>query len=178
MASLIKKYGPCHLSSRKGTAFHTLAWSVIGQQLSSKAAASLVKRVSTVVPLPFRPKHFAVLAPEQLRSVGLSSRKAVCLISLAQRMMSGELALAKLRHLDDEAIIQSITTISGIGRWTAEMFLIFGVGRADILSVGDAGLQRSARILYGEDTDLVRVSEPWAPWRSVASWYLWRNLDA
>lgn len=177
MASLIRKHGPCYLSSRKRTAFHTLAWSIIGQQLSSKAATSLVKRVSTVAPLPFRPKHFSSLTPEMLRGVGLSLRKATCLVSLSHHMNSGELTLAKLRHLDDEKIIDSLTAISGIGRWTAEMFLIFGVGRPNVLSLSDAGLKRSAHLLYGEDADLEQLGHFWTPWKSVASWYLWRNLD-
>lgn len=92
-------------------------------------------------------------------------------------MNSGELTLAKLRHLDDEKIIDSLTAISGIGRWTAEMFLIFGVGRPNVLSLSDAGLKRSAHLLYGEDADLEQLGHFWTPWKSVASWYLWRNLD-
>jgi len=144
MARLIKKHGPCHLSARRGTAFHTLATSVIGQQLSAKAAVSLVSRVSTVAPRPFRPRDFASLNAEALRAVGLSSRKANCLIRLADRMTSGELALARLRHLSNEQVIEELTTIVGIGRWTAEMFLIFGVGRPNILSLADAGLQSVA----------------------------------
>jgi DNA-3-methyladenine glycosylase II len=177
MASLIRKHGPCYLSARRGTAFHTLATSIIGQQLSSKAAASLVRRVSTVASRPFRPKDFSALTPETLRAVGLSLRKASCLIMLADRMTSGDLALARLRHLDNEQVIEELTTIVGIGRWTAEMFLIFGVGRPNILSLADAGLQRSARSLYGEDASLEQLGLLWSPWNSVASWYLWRHLD-
>lgn len=177
MASLIRRHGPCHLAYRRGTAFHTLTRSIIGQQLSAKAAASLVKRVSTVVPPPFRPRAFSLLSPEMLRSVGLSFRKSSCLIELAHRMSTGEFALSKLRHLDDEEVIESLTAVSGIGRWTAEMFLIFGVGRPNVLSLGDAGLQRSARLLYSQDANLDELGLAWHPWASVASWYLWRHLD-
>lgn len=177
LAALIKKNGPCSLYSRRGPAFHTLAWSIIGQQLSTKAASSLVQRVSTVVPRPFRPRYFASLRPEQLREVGLSMRKATCLITVAHRMGSGEITFAKLRHKSDEDIVLDLTQISGIGRWTAEMFLIFGMGRPDVLSLSDAGLQRAARSLYGNNADLNLIGQAWTPWRSVASWYLWRHLD-
>jgi DNA-3-methyladenine glycosylase II len=177
MRRLIATHGPCPLSKRRGPAFHTLAWSIIGQQLSSKAAAAIVQRVRDIAPTPFKPEDFILTTPERLRAVGLSTRKAECIIGLAERVVAGSLSFGSLRRKDDEDVIAILTEISGIGRWTAEMFLIFGLGRPDVLSLGDAGLQRAAVMLYGDRANLEEQGETWAPWRTIASWYLWRHLD-
>lgn len=177
MGMLVAKHGPCPLSKRRRPAFHTLAWSVIGQQLSSKAAAAIVRRVAEIVPSPFGPESFLSTTPERLRQAGLSQRKSQCLITLAERVASEHISFASLKHMGDEDVIAALTEVSGIGRWTAEMFLIFGLGRPDVLSLGDAGLKRATALLYGDGTDLAEQGEAWAPWRSVASWYLWRHLD-
>lgn len=177
MDALIIRHGPCSLSTRREPAFRSLAWSIIGQQLSAKAAATITNRVAALVPDPFEPQNLLRVSPDQLRQAGMSGRKANSLIALAELAASGALSFDSLHEMDDEDVIAELTQVSGIGRWTAEMFLIFGLGRPNVLSVGDAGLQRAVRMLYGEFATLENLGEKWSPWRSVASWYLWRHLD-
>lgn len=178
MDALIIRNGPCSLSTRREPAFQSLARSIIGQQLSAKAAATITNRVAALVPHPFVPQNLLRVSPDQLRQAGMSGRKANSLIALSELTASGTLSLDSLHGMDDEDVIAELTQVSGIGRWTAEMFLIFGLGRPNVLSISDAGLQRAARLLYGEDVPLDRLGETWSPWCSVASWYLWRHLDS
>jgi DNA-3-methyladenine glycosylase II len=178
MDALIIRHGPCSLSTRREPAFRSLAWSIIGQQLSAKAAATITNRVAALVPDPFEPQNLLRVSPDQLRQAGMSGRKANSLIALAKLATSGALSFDSLHEMDDEDVIAELTQVSGIGRWTAEMFLIFGLGRPNVLSASDAGLQRAARLLYGEIAMLENLGERWSPWCSVASWYLWRHLDS
>jgi DNA-3-methyladenine glycosylase II len=178
MDALIARHGPCALSTRREPAFRSLAWSIIGQQLSAKAAATITNRVAALVLHPFVPQNLLRVSPDQLRQAGMSGRKANSLIALAELAVSGVLSFDSLHEMDDEDVIAELTQVSGIGRWTAEMFLIFGLGRPNVLSAGDAGLQRAARLLYGEIATLENLGERWSPWCSVASWYLWRHLDS
>ncbi len=178
MDALIIRHGPCSLSTRREPAFRSLAWSIIGQQLSAKAAATITNRVAALVPDPFEPQNLLRVSPDQLRQAGMSGRKANSLIALAKLAASGSLSFDSLHEMDDEDVIAELTQVSGIGRWTAEMFLIFGLGRPNVLSASDAGLQRAARLLYGEIAMLENLGERWSPWCSVASWYLWRHLDS
>ena len=163
-------------------AFHSLARSIVGQQISVKAAESVWGRLAA---------HCGAVAPgaligrseEELRGCGLSRRKAGYLLGLARRFADGAIDPAALRRLDDEAAIAKLAEIKGIGRWTAEMFLIFHMLRPDVLPLADLGVQRAIAGLYagGERLDAAgmrAVAEPWRPWRSVAVWYLWRSLDA
>ena len=178
MDALIIRHGPCSLSTRREPAFRSLAWSIIGQQLSARAAATITSRVVALVPHPFLPQDLLRLSSDQLRQAGMSGRKASSLIALAELAASGALAFDSLHEMDDEDVIVELTQISGIGRWTAEMFLIFGLGRPNVLSLSDAGLQRGVRTLYGEFMTLEHLGEKWSPWCSVASWHLWRHLDS
>ena len=176
MARLIAQHGPCSLADREFRPFQTLANSIISQQLSAKAADTIERRVMTIVP-GFTPTGFLSVSTEALRAAGLSSAKARYILELAQRVSDGRLNLKAMQHAPDAAVIAALVELPGIGQWTAEMFLIFGLRRPDVLSLGDAGLQRAARMLFGDDARLEHVKQSWRPFCSVASWYLWRHLD-
>ena len=180
MKRLIARHGHCPLAEREFQPFHILANSIISQQLSTKAAATIKQRVGELVGVPFQTERMLSVSAESLRAVGLSQAKARYILELAERVSDRRLAFDEIMSKDDEDVIETLVECPGIGRWTAEMFLLFGLKRLDVLAVGDAGLQRAARILYGKKrkskTLLPRVAEAWRPYRSVASWYLWRSL--
>lgn len=185
---LVRRYPGIHLK-RRSDAFTTLARAIVGQQISVKAADAIWQRfVVLVAGAPSR--GFPRLAPERvssqdvvaLRACGLSQRKAQYLTDLAAHFASGRLDPRSWKALDDEALIAALVDVKGIGRWTAEMFLMFHELRPDILPLDDLGLQRAFADHYngGERLDraaMIAVAEPWRPWRSVATWYLWRSLD-
>jgi DNA-3-methyladenine glycosylase II len=182
MKRLIARHGHCPLAEREFQPFHMLANSIISQQLSSKAAATIKKRVGEIVGVPFQISIVLSISIEQLRGAGLSRAKTRYIRELAAHVSDGRLAFEEMISLDDESVIEKLVEVPGIGRWTAEMFLLFGLKRLDVLAVGDAGLQRAARVLYGKKQNpkslLPRVAEVWRPYRSVASWYLWRSLES
>lgn len=177
MARLVADYGDCPLMEMECLPFHTLTRSIISQQLSAKAAITIQRRVSQIVPTPFCPDEILAVSIESLRSAGLSSRKAGYIHCLAEHVVTGRLRFDELATYPDESVIIALMELQGIGRWTAEMFLIFCFKRLDILALGDTGLQRAARLLYGENINLENVGQLWRPYRSVASWYLWRHID-
>lgn len=177
MAVLIDRHGPCPLAERvPDPPYHTLAASIISQQLSVKAADTILRRVVQLAPHPMQPDAVAALAPERLRAAGMSTRKAASVQQIAQRVLDGAFSFEALNALDDETAIARLVELPGVGRWTAQMFLLFGCLRPDILAPGDAGLQRAVRQLYGESVDLEGAGNAWRPYASVASWYLWRSL--
>jgi DNA-3-methyladenine glycosylase II len=160
-----------------------LSRAIVGQQLSTKAAASIWAKFEHLFDGSPSPEGIAGADGELLRSAGLSSSKIAYLKDLAGRVASGELDLGRIGELSDEDVIAELTEIKGIGRWTAEMFLIFHLGRPDVLSTGDLGIRRAIQIAYGLDdlpgpTDLERLAEPWRPQRTLACLYLWRSLHA
>jgi DNA-3-methyladenine glycosylase II len=181
MKRLIARHGHCPLAEREFQPFHMLANSIISQQLSTKAAATIKQRLAQVVSSPFHPERFLRASVDALLGAGLSRAKARYIRELAARVNDGRLVFEDIVAKDDEAVIEVLIESPGIGRWTAEMFLIFGLKRLDVLAVGDAGLQRAARALNGKKrkskTLLARVAETWRPYRSIASWYLWRSLE-
>jgi DNA-3-methyladenine glycosylase II len=181
MAKLIRTHGLCTLNRRTSDLFHTLVVSIISQQLSAKASDTIERRIAECVPYPFNAEKMVCVAPERLREAGLSSRKVAYIQGLAGRVNAGVLSYEALASKDNEDVMADLIEIPGIGRWTAEMFLIFGLKRPDVLALGDAGLQRAAKMLYPKaDSNgkaLEKVSERWKPYRSVASWYLWRDVD-
>ena len=181
MKRLIARHGHCPLAEREFQPFHMLANSIISQQLSTKAATTIKQRVGELVGVPFQPKMVLSVSIEKLRGAGLSQAKAGYIRELAVRVGDGRLVFDDLLEKTDESVIDALIEAPGIGRWTAEMFLLFGLKRLDILAVGDAGLQRAARLLFGKKrnstTLLPRVAETWRPYRSIASWYLWRSLE-
>jgi len=175
MATLIAHHGTCPLADGDPDAFETLATSIIGQQLSLHAAEAIGKRVLDLI-CAFTPGQVLAASPEALRTAGLSAAKVRYLVELARWVDEGRLNLVALPQMGDAEVTAALVALPGIGQWTAEMFLIFGLKRPDVLSLGDAGLQRAARMLFGDDVRLGEVGERWRPWRSVASWYLWRAL--
>lgn len=181
MAKLIRTHGPCILAKRPFDMFHTLVVSIISQQLSAKASDTIERRIAECIPYPFKAEEMVCVPPERLREAGLSSRKVAYIQGLAKRVNAGALTYEALASKDNDAVVASLIDIPGIGRWTAEMFLIFGLKRPDVLSLGDAGLQRAAKMLYPKASSnanaLEKVSGRWKPYRSVASWYLWRYID-
>ena len=184
MKKLIPRVGDGRLESR-GDAFTTLARSIVGQQISVKAAQAVWDRF---VALTAGPSHrlapAAVLALDapQIRTAGLSARKVEYLCDLAQHFDSGTVHVAEWQQMDDEAIIEELVAIRGIGRWTAEMFLIFHLLRPNVLPLDDVGLIKGISVNYfsGEPVSRAEARElgdGWAPFRSVATWYIWRSLD-
>lgn len=180
LKGLIDRFPGLALGSR-GDAFSTLARSIVGQQISVKAAQSVWDRISD---------RLAAVTPEAvvrarrptLRACGLSRQKVDYLKDLAARFLEGSLDTLRWDTLDDEGLIVELTSVKGIGRWTAEMFLIFHLTRPDVLPLADLGLQRAMRIHYNRGRVLShqrmqRIGSAWSPWRSVATWYLWRSLD-
>ena len=168
------------LASR-GDPFVTLARSIVGQQISVKAAQSVWNRLACAVPV-VAPGEIARLRLQRLRRCGLSARKSEYLRDLARRFADGEIRAERWPEMDDEAVIAELVAVRGIGRWTAEMALMFSLLRPDVLPVGDLGLRRAASLAYfdGEEVvadELRAFGARWAPWRSVATWYLWRSLE-
>jgi DNA-3-methyladenine glycosylase II len=182
MPRLIARHGHCPLAEPEIEPFHMLANSIISQQLSTKAAATIKQRMAELVRVPFQTEMVLSVPMEKLRGAGLSQAKTRYIRELAARVSDGRLVFDAIVDKDDEGVIAALVEAPGIGRWTAEMFLLFGFKRLDVLAVGDAGLQRAVQILYGRgsksNTLLPRVAEAWRPYRSIASWYLWRSLEA
>jgi len=181
MHALVEAHPRDSLRSR-GDPFLTLMRSIVGQQISLKAADSVWARLCATLPA-VTPIEVRKAGLESLASCGLSRRKAEYIHDLARHFDEGSLHVASWPGMDDEAVIAELIDVRGIGRWTAEMFLIFNLLRPDVLPVDDLGLQRAVVLLYcgGEEEQsaaLVRhVAEAWRPYRSVATWFLWRSLD-
>ena len=186
MGRLIAKYPDVHMT-RRGDAFTTLARAIVGQQISVKAAQTIWHRLVAATqgggePVLLDAPRVSRTRRSTLRRVGLSERKADYIRDLARHFVTGELDPAQWPSLDDEALIGALTDVKGIGRWTAEMFLMFHELRADILPVDDIGLQNAMALHYfdGNRPVVALMREHavrWRPYRSVATWYLWRSLD-
>lgn len=180
ICELILRFDDVALDSR-GNAFVTLARSIVGQQISVKAAESVWQRIIGV--LPEMSPHTVYSTDEiMLRNCGLSLRKISYLKNLSRFFLDGILNETEWAAMDDDTLIIQLTQVKGIGRWTAEMFLIFHMQRPDILPLDDVGLQRAISLHYNAnraiDKNSMRLlAKPWQPWRSVATWYLWRSLD-
>lgn len=180
LGAVIDRYPGMNLRSRSD-AFQTLARAIVGQQISVKASETVWGRFVAALP-EIVPAAVAGVAPEAMQGCGLSRRKVEYLQDLAGHFLSGALDPSRWDVMDDEAIIVELSTVRGIGRWTAEMFLIFNLLRPDVLPLDDIGLQKAIARHYSGGAALTRaqlrkIAAPWAPWRSVATWYLWRSLD-
>jgi len=180
MAAIIKRH-PKVFMVRRGEAFMTLARAICGQQISVKAAQSVWNRVCDCVG-DITPDNVLRRKRPQLRACGLSDRKTEYIADLAQHFVDGKIHEKRWPEMDDEAIIAELTDVRGIGRWTAEMFLMFNLLRPDVFPLDDLGLQKGIRVGYFKGRKvsmrtLKRLGETWRPWRTVASWYLWRSLD-
>ncbi len=184
LKKLIPKFGEARLRSR-GDAFTTLARSIVGQQISVKAAQAVWDRFATCVGgvtthLP--PAAVQALEVLRMREAGLSARKCEYLLDLARHFADGRVHVHQWQAMDDEAIITELVAIRGIGRWTAEMFLIFYLMRPNVMPLDDLGLLKGISLNYFSGEPVSRaeareVGEAWAPYRSVATWYIWRSLD-
>jgi DNA-3-methyladenine glycosylase II len=187
MRGLIDAGGPIHPErDRRGSRpdpYEALARAIVGQQLSTKAARSIWERLLEILGGTFPPPaELLGVDSEAIRSAGLSKAKVAFIRDLAERIDDGRLDVGALGKLSDEDVIAALTEIKGVGPWTAEMFLIFHLGRPDVLSTGDLGIRRAAQLAYGLDDlpgphDLERIAEPWRPHRTLGCLYLWRSLD-
>jgi len=180
LGSLVERFAGMALVSR-GDPFVTLLRSIVGQQISVKAADSIWRRLQVVV-AEITPASVLACEHASLRGCGLSARKVEYLVDLARHFASGQLDVEHWSRMSDGDLVAELTRVRGIGVWTAEMFLIFNQLRPDVLPLDDLGLQRAVAIHYhaGERPPrrvLVEHGERWRPWRSVATWYLWRSLD-
>jgi len=184
MRKLIPQLGEGRLQSR-GDAFTTLARSIVGQQISVKAAQSVWGRFAALAPdskTRIQPSSVLALEAAVMRAAGLSARKVEYLVDLAAHFESGSVHVPLWQQMDDEAIIEELVAIRGIGRWTAEMFLIFHLMRPNVLPLDDLGLIKGISVNYFSGEPVSRaeareVGDAWAPFRSVATWYIWRSLD-
>ena len=180
MSAIIGRHPRVHIVAR-GDAFLTLARAIVGQQISVKAAQSVWNRVLALV-LEVTPEKVLAQERPRLRACGLSDRKVEYIADLAQHFADGTVHVARWPQMSDEEVIAELVQVRGIGRWTAEMFLMFNLMRPDVLPLDDLGLQKGIRVAYfkGRKISLKRmrkIGEQWRPWRSVATWYLWRSLD-
>jgi DNA-3-methyladenine glycosylase II len=180
LRKLVKKYPDAELGMR-GDAFQTLARSIAGQQISVKAANSIWGRFAECAGT-VNAKNVVGLTPEAIRACGFSGSKVAYVKDLAERFHTGTLKPRRWPKMDDEAIIEELVEVKGIGRWSVEMFLIFHMMRPNVLPVGDLGLRRAMEKNYNKGEPLTRdemreIGAPWAPWSTVATWYQWRSLD-
>ncbi len=180
LGAIMRSYPRACLVSR-GDPFQTLARSIVGQQISVKAADAIWGRLLGTLGT-VTPERSLSAGDERLLACGLSRRKVEYVRDLAAQFGSGRLDPSRWKAMDDEEVIEALTRVRGIGRWTAEMFLIFNLLRPDVLPVDDLGLRRAASLHYRNgralgDAALHRIARDWRPWRSVATWYLWRSLD-
>lgn len=183
MARLIRANGACSLHRSRPRPFNILGWSIVNQQLSSRAAHTIAARILRLCgDRELTPGGLMSVSREALRATGLSWRKVDYLRSLASATLSGQLNFRRLAQLDDGAVSRQLTALPGIGPWTAQMYLMFALRRGDVFSPGDVGLQRAAHDLYGlearpQGEDFERFAERWRPWRTIAAWHLWRHVD-
>jgi DNA-3-methyladenine glycosylase II len=184
LGRIIDAVGPCRLEARRtGTHYDALVRSIVFQQLSGKAASTIHRRFTEIYPgkRP-RAEHVLSTAEERLRAAGLSRQKIGYLRDLSAREADRSLPLAHLGRLSDDAIIEHLVQVKGIGRWTVQMFLMFRLGRPDVLPELDLGVQNAIQRAYGlkkrpTPKDVLRIGEKWRPYASIASWYLWRSLE-
>jgi DNA-3-methyladenine glycosylase II len=181
-AEVIDRVGPCLLAPVTDR-FGTLVRAIISQQISTKAARAIEERLRAIGGETHDPEVLLKLGEEALRGVGLSGVKARYVLNLSQAVASGQAPLDEFDDWDDDAIIERLTAIKGIGRWTADMFLIFALNRPDVLPVGDLGVRAGLRDRHGlaelpKPSECAALAEHWRPYRSIAIWYLWRRNSA
>jgi DNA-3-methyladenine glycosylase II len=183
LAAVIKKHGACGLASaQRADHFSALVRAITGQQLSTKAASTIYARLVALMPGGVTPSALSTLTVEQMRTVGMSRQKIAYFRDLCEKALTGAVPLDSLDSMTDDEVIAALTQVKGIGRWSAEMFLMFRLHRPDVLPVDDLGIVNAVKNVYGlrkrPTADRIRrIGEVWRPYRSVASWYLWRTLD-
>ncbi|MDP6443720.1 MAG: DNA-3-methyladenine glycosylase [Pirellulaceae bacterium] len=181
LGAVVERVGSFSLVTQKGR-FATLARSILSQQISTSAARTIRRRLETAMGGPPSADRILGLDDDDFRACGVSGQKTRYLRDLAERTASGEIRFRRHARLTDEQIIAELTAVKGIGRWTAQMFLIFSLGRPDVFAPDDLGLRSAIRALYGFDempsnAECLELAAVWAPFRSAASWYLWRSLE-
>ena len=181
LAAIIEKIGPCRMQFGKPT-FHTLAESILYQQLNGRAAATIFNRFTAAAGDPLTPAGILKLSDAEMRAVGLSKQKTSYLRDLSEKTNAGLLEFERLPNLSEEEVIDHLTQVKGIGVWTAHMFLMFTLRRPDILPTGDYGVQAAMKKHYGKrkwpkPAVMEKIAKPWTPYRSIACWYLWQSLD-
>jgi len=179
MRAVIRRAGPFRLDLRHDR-FHALALAIVSQQISGKAARSVWEKLKTIA-APLSAERIRQLSVDELRVAGLSRQKASYILDLATHVTEGRLKLNRMGRLSDDAVTESLVAVKGIGVWTAQMFLIFSLGRLDVLPHGDLGVRMAIQKLYGLDElpdreTCHRIAEPWRPYASIATWYCWRSL--
>lgn len=183
LAALIKKHGACGLAAaQRADHFSALVRAITGQQLSTKAASTIYARLVALMPDGLTPASLSALTDDQMRGVGMSRQKIAYFRDLSAKVQSGIVPLDALESMADDEVIAALTAVKGIGRWSAEMFLMFRLHRPDVLPVDDLGIVNAVKAVYRlrkrPTADRIRrIGEAWRPYRSVASWYLWRSLD-
>lgn len=183
LAAVIRHHGPCGLAAaQRSDHFSALVRAITGQQLSTKAAATIYARLAALMAGGVTPASLSVVPDEALRTAGMSRQKIAYFRDLSEKVASGALPLDSIEALPDAEVIETLTQVKGIGRWSAEMFLMFRLHRPDILPVGDLGIVNAVKNVYRlrkkPTAERIRqIGEAWRPYRSVASWYLWRSLD-
>ncbi len=183
LADIMRAVGACRFApDRRNSAFHVLAQAILSQQITGKAAASIERKLlKSLGSRRLSPARLMRASDAVLRDAGLSRQKIAYLRDLAEKTKNG-LPLGRLGRLDDETVIETLTEVKGIGRWTAEMYLIFRLGRPDVLPVHDYGIRKALQVTYRlrklpDPAWMRRKAEPWRPYRSIACWYLWRSLE-
>lgn len=177
---VIEAVGPCKMEYREPE-FSNLARSIVFQQLSGKAASTIYGRFEAAAG-QVTPERVLKLRPEKIRSLGLSKQKTEYVRDLARRTRDGEIDFAALGSMTDDEVVEALTQVKGIGVWTVHMFQIFALRRPDILPTGDLGVRTAMKNVFALEAlpkpeEMIRLAEPWRPYASVASWYLWRSLD-
>lgn len=182
MRKAIMRVGPCGIElDRNG--FRMLVRSIVGQQLSTSAARTIWKRFLKLNGgRRVTPRKMLSFKKQQLRGIGLSTAKCKAVLSVAQSLVDGDIRLRELRSLDDAQVTGELIKLRGVGPWTAQMYLMFSLGRTDVFPTGDLGIVNAVREIYGfnrrpRETEMLQIAECWRPYRTVASWYLWQALD-
>lgn len=182
MRSIIERVGPYKIVYREPE-FQTLVRSIVYQQLHGKAAATIFGRLAAAAKVdPITPESILKLRPARLRALGLSKQKMIYIRDLARLTREGEIEFHRLPDLDDQAVIEHLTRVKGVGVWTVHMFLMFALQRHDVLPTGDLGVRMAVKKAYGlaempKPAEMEKIAASWKPYSSVASWYLWRSLD-
>jgi len=182
LAKIIKQVGDYNVKITKNR-YQSLVEAIIAQQLSGSAAESILKKFKKLFKSKFPKPVEVIKTPDsKIRSVGLSKMKIMYIKDLSKKIQSKQLNMRKISTKSDEYVVEHLTDVKGIGRWTAEMFLIFSLGRLDVLPVGDLGLKKGIQLIYSlkelpNEKEIERIAESWKPYRTVATWYLWKSLQ-
>ena len=182
MKEIIKQVGSCKIKLRRNR-YVTLVRSIVSQQISGAAARTILGRLDELVsPESVKPETIAPLTIKQLKSVGLSGQKAFYVCDLTEKVLSKEVKLTRMNKLTNEEVINTLTQVKGIGVWTVQMFLMFSLGRLNVLPTGDLGIQNAIKRAYRlrdkpSPDKLRKIAKPWSPYETVACWYLWRSLE-